>query len=68
MNLWKQYDYLSSLFHAKYDYQKTELFEELKLDEENSVFIMLLMLSSVSSIVFLLEIVVFCFNVRKNYN
>lgn len=68
MNLWKKYDYLSSLFHVKYDYQETELFQELKLDEEISVFIILLTLLSVSLIVFLLEIVVFCINVKYNYD
>ena len=57
ITIWKRHDYLSSLYDVKFDYQTTHLIESLKLDEELSSFIILTTFSSISFVIFLVEII-----------
>lgn len=62
LTLWKHYDYLSSLFGAKFDYRKTGLVQDLKLEDTKLAFMLIILFISISSIVFLLEIIIFFLN------
>lgn len=62
ITLWKRYDYLASLHRAKFTYKKIDLVQDLKLEDEIVVFGFLLLFISISSIVLLVELVVYFIN------
>ena len=58
ITMWKRYDYLSSFFLAKFDYQQNDLIQDLNLEDESSAIIILSLFSFISFIALFFEIII----------
>ena len=58
-------DYMISLFGSKFHYEKTDLIQDLKLDNEIFLFLILVLLEIISFVVLLFEILIFHLKQKK---